>query len=150
MHENQFQSQDFLREDVKSVFNSFSKNNVDYIGYGRIDVQGQWTGYFSNDQWRKIYLEKNLCFYEPLALTLMQTSRPLLIWNLASLDDKHEIMKQRAEVCGINRGLTLQMRTEKGQEFLSLGFDSNHIDCIDFFMQHKSFISDQFKQLAAH
>lgn len=129
------------------LYKNFESIGVNYVGHGHINSTGTWYGYFSNKDWEKIYVENQFYLHEPLTEVLLKTTRPVFFWDMAHLEDKKGIMKHRSQICKIIKGLSFMIETEKGQNFLSLGFSSNHINCLDFFIENKEQVSSLFKDL---
>jgi hypothetical protein len=137
------------RHHLDSLYKNFESMGINYIGHGHLDSAGSWHGYFSNKEWEKIYIENQFYLHEPLTNVLLKTTKPVFFCDMASLEDKKEIMKYRSQICNIIKGLSFMTETKKGQNFLSLGFSSNHVNCLEFFLKHKEQISLLFKNLYA-
>lgn len=132
---------------LDSLYKDFESIGINYIGHGHIDLTGNWHGYFSNKEWEKIYVENQFYLYEPLTDALLKITKPVFFWDMANLEDKKGIMKHRSQICKIIKGLSFRVETEKGQNFLSLGFSSNHVNCLEFFLDHKGQIRSLFRNL---
>lgn len=109
---------------------------VSYVGHGVVSLQGDHTGYFSNQEWQNIYLSGRFFHNEPILDAFIKNPLGAVHWQCV---EKNEVASMRREVVDILGGVTLCNFYHSFFGFLNIGF-SDERNTYDFLKKNKPLI----------
>lgn len=138
-------SSNLVSEEVKSqldyLYNDLQKQKVGYVGHGVISTEGNHTGYFSDQNWGKYYIDKRLFFVEPILKEFDSQDTTFVSWGHNISD--HFSHQLRREFTHIILGITISRNDGNYRSFFNIGFDQE-IDLPKFLFFNKDLINTYF------
>ncbi len=118
-----------IQNKLDLFFGDLREVGVSYIGHGVVSDGGHHTGYFSNENWGRFYIENRYFFSEPILTNYEKKHLDLIPW--LSVEDRHSIVRVRNEYINVNSGMTVCKKEGEFNTFFNIGFKEG-IDIIDF------------------
>ena len=99
-----------------------SELGVSYVGHGLVSLQGDHTGYFSNQQWKEIYLESKFFHDEPILDSFLKNPFEVVHWQFV---DNNKVAAMRSEIAHVVNGVTFCNFHSSFFGFLNIGFSDD-------------------------
>ncbi|MBT4880204.1 MAG: hypothetical protein HOI80_01865 [Alphaproteobacteria bacterium] len=93
----------------------FREMGFSYVSHGIVYPDGKISCYFSDQKWGKIYSEKKLFQNDPSMHFLFNTERVLFPWSCLG---KTDVIEERKNVCDIEDGFSVLIRSENGPHMI--------------------------------
>lgn len=104
------------------ISRDFDTLGLSYFSYGLIVKNHILTSYFSNKEWGELYKARRYNLIDPLLKSVLNSHIPLIVWDaFHSTGKENYIMNERQELCKVQSGLTLGLRTPESTEIIALG-----------------------------
>ena len=114
---------------------------INYVGHGVVNHKGEHTGYFSDQKWGNLYIEKGYFFSDPVLQVFDHSPLKIIDWFIVeSLAKNNKIIQERMHYTGIIGGITLVSQLQNHTEFLNLGF-SKKISTTKYLLEHYTLLN---------
>lgn len=108
-----------ISNELDRLTREMAEFGVAYIGHGVINLEGDHSGYFSNAQWKEIYMDKIFFHKEPILDAFVKDPQEPVHWKCV---EENQVAVMRREIVGILGGVTLCNFRESFFGFLNIGF----------------------------
>lgn len=108
-----------ISNELDILTSEMAEFGISYVGHGVINLNGDHTGYFSNQKWKEIYMEKLFFHQEPILDAFAKDPQQPIHWKIVH---DNQVTLMRREMMGILGGVTLCNFRENFFGFLNIGF----------------------------
>lgn len=126
---------------LDGLFEELKEIGVTYLGHGVIDRKGNHTGYFSQKDWGKNYIEKGYFYKEPILNAFDTQKLSTVKWSIVK---KNDVYLDRKNLTGSISGITLKSSYFNVSEYLNIGLDKDESESIRFLSDNSLMLKHYF------